>query len=442
MLLLTPALIVQWAAAKGTATCTVWLRGFFSFLLGPLKRAFILPRFLYHASTNFAPKADIPSLTSHPERRLMKAASLVRILPGLEAATSTARGPVARDEDEGIPAFTSLDSSKTEIRLARIEVELPPVGDDTNDTNQGLIPVLHLKMHTASLDDPELQYFALCHVYSGEANATSILKLGGRPMSVSSALVEALGIVHDSFGGNNGPSDFYIWASEACVNHDDASERASQVALGRRIYQRAAKVLLYLGPAGGTQARCLFAFIRVWSRTLVEWKEWTGSSRPDMLLLAKLDDVMRTAWETWDEALVVVVDVQVGGGEGSDQVESGTSKRNTQPIESQGNRELAPVSALRHVFQQLPYWSCAQAYQESCGLDDVLLLCQRDVVVGLNEVSRVFLWIKNFAEDVVGAGRPECISSHVWDALECLVVEIPKTPIYPLLIDVAEGMEP
>ncbi|KXJ87678.1 heterokaryon incompatibility protein-domain-containing protein, partial [Microdochium bolleyi] len=39
------------------------------------------------------------------------------------------------------------------------------------------------------------------------------------------------------------------WIDAICINQDDISERSSQVALMRRIYRQASRIVIWLGPA-------------------------------------------------------------------------------------------------------------------------------------------------------------------------------------------------
>lgn len=375
-----------------------------------------------NARSQWGPAKDQSTLLPH-----FRAAPLINILPGLTQIKHLASELPPEGETRLKDATARLDASASEIRLASVlDVPHPSEGEASSSSS------LRLELSVVSLDkkDDEPEFFVICHA-PGESTT----------ITVDQQRTEAS---HGLLGGNDTP--VYIWAGEVCVNKHDPAECDSQSVLLPRIYQQAKKVIIWLGGPADNQARCLFAFIRVWSSTLVEWKEWTGSFKPALPLLIKLDEVMRTAWKTWDEPLVSTslvnhaapspgaVTAAAAITDYDQTVRNGEAEIGLH-VES-GMTELSPITALLGIFGRLPYWAHPQGFRHSCDPKDCIILCDKqDIVVGLSEVSRVFLWISNFGRDLVADGqRPESISTEVWDVLNVLVVEIPNLPIFQYLV--------
>ncbi|KAK1987312.1 hypothetical protein LZ30DRAFT_798880, partial [Colletotrichum cereale] len=325
----------------------------------------------------------------------------------------------------------------SEIRLASILDVWPASEGETSSSTS-----LDLELCKISLDNHEdrPEFLAICHA-PGESTT---ITLDGQRKDVSVGLFDALHNLHGRFGSKDKP--VYLWASEICVNHQDPTEHASQSLLMPRIYQEAKKVVVWLGGPEGDRGRGLFAFVRVWSRTLMEWKEWTGSLKPHLPLLRKLEEVMRTAWKTWDENLVSMSAATHGstspGAAAVDPLHANHSQTAQNEERNNGNRvgrdvtELIPVTTLLEIFRGRAYWAQPDGFRHSCDPKDCIILCgKHDIVVGLSEISRVFLWIANFGRDLVAdEQKPESLSVEVWDVLTALVVEIPNLADFQYLV--------
>lgn len=384
------------------------------------------------ARSQLGPAKDQSTLLPH-----FRAAPLINILPSLTQIEHLESELSPEGETQLKDATARLDASASEIRLASVlDVPHPSEGEASSSSS------LRLELSVVSLDKEEdrTEFFAICHA-PGESTTITVDQ---QRTEASQGLIDALITSHGLLGSNDTP--VYIWAGEISVNKHDPAECDNQSVLLPRIYQQAKKVIIWLGGPADNQARCLFAFIRVWSSTLVEWKEWSGSLKPGLPLLRKLDEVMRTAWKTWDEPLVSTSTVNHAATSPGAVAAAAAITDHDQTVRNgeadighhveSGLTELSPITALLGIFGRLPYWAHPQGFRHSCDPKDCIILCDKqDIVVGLSEVSRVFLWISNFGRDLVADGqRPESISTEVWDVLNVLVVEIPNLPIFQYLV--------
>ncbi|KIM96069.1 hypothetical protein OIDMADRAFT_90441, partial [Oidiodendron maius Zn] len=91
----------------------------------------------------------------------------------------------------------------------------------------------------ANIDD-SLQYEAISYVW-GEWWDAAKLFLDGIPFKVTKNLYLALECVRS-------PTDEKVlWADAICINQEDPAERSAQVRIMRDIYERAHRVLVWLG---------------------------------------------------------------------------------------------------------------------------------------------------------------------------------------------------
>jgi hypothetical protein len=98
-------------------------------------------------------------------------------------------------------------------------------------------------------------YEALSYVW-GKASDRSTILCHGKPISITRSLESAL----RRFRLRNELRT--IWADAICINQQDLQERGSQVLLMREIYQRAARVLIWLGQDEKRRADGVFRFTK------------------------------------------------------------------------------------------------------------------------------------------------------------------------------------
>lgn len=124
--------------------------------------------------------------------------------------------------------YTPLNSDLSHIRRLILQ---PAVSFD--DPLQSHLDVVSLEA------SPE--YEALSYVW-GSTQPPKTINLDSRLMSITPNLDNAL----RNLRLPNLPR--ILWVDALCINQDDLDERASQVALMRRVYSAASTVLIWLGP--------------------------------------------------------------------------------------------------------------------------------------------------------------------------------------------------
>ncbi|KAF4945241.1 hypothetical protein FGADI_12101 [Fusarium gaditjirri] len=119
--------------------------------------------------------------------------------------------------------------TQTSFRIAEI---LP--GND-NDPIQCLV-------HSASWPDHSIpEYEAISYVW-GDLTQKADIICHGKRLKVTQNLYDALGHFRHSDRSR------YLWADAICIDQSHVSERNSQVKQMRKIYEKAKKVLIWLGP--------------------------------------------------------------------------------------------------------------------------------------------------------------------------------------------------
>lgn len=126
--------------------------------------------------------------------------------------------------------YSSIDSSKDEIRIIHL---LPGEFGDT--INIELVPV-------SLSSDPPPQYDALSYVWGREPCQTPAL-VNGKPITITSNLDNALRYFRDKHDEKT------LWVDAVCINQADNVEKGPQVQMMGQIYSKAARVLVWLGPA-------------------------------------------------------------------------------------------------------------------------------------------------------------------------------------------------
>lgn len=187
-----------------------------------------------------------------------------------------------------------------------------------------------------------------------------------------------------------------------------------------RIYLQTTKVFVWLGP-GDDHVRSVFAFIRVWARTLCRWQKAFGTDSLHPRLLAELDHVMKTALLTWNLRLAQPADRTMP--EDYDQTSA--------PVET--IRPNVFLQTVKDIFDDRPYWGRMWTFQELFLPADGLLICGDDILVGIEEVHVVFLWLQDIGAPLIQHSRPKEVSPSVWDVLHMLVLNLSKFPIFKTL---------
>ncbi|KAG4428066.1 hypothetical protein IFR05_016452, partial [Cadophora sp. M221] len=129
--------------------------------------------------------------------------------------------------------YSALDSAQNEIRLLRI---LPHRdGDELATVN---CEIIH-----ASLDE-SISYRALSYTWGSPQDPQHTIKLNGLDFSVR----ENLWLVLQQLQASSEPG-FLIWIDAICIDQTETQERNEQVSKMKAIYERADKVIAWLGPS-------------------------------------------------------------------------------------------------------------------------------------------------------------------------------------------------
>lgn len=90
-----------------------------------------------------------------------------------------------------------------------------------------------------------------------------------------------------------------LWIDQLCINQQDREERGHQVNIMKTIYERAARVVMWLGPADSKHAAVAFEFIREIFRCNPTYIPWQGAKFPSDqdLSLRGLPPRSSTEWE-------------------------------------------------------------------------------------------------------------------------------------------------
>ncbi|KAH6644550.1 heterokaryon incompatibility protein-domain-containing protein [Boeremia exigua] len=128
--------------------------------------------------------------------------------------------------------YHDLDIEKKAFRLLRIEPALHHVDPIRCE--------LSAEYLDSDVSEHTPHYEALSYVWGLDIHHTPI-QVAGRPMRVTANLYEALlHLRHVS-------DDRVVWIDALCINQEDLLERKYQVALMRRIYQKASSTIVWLG---------------------------------------------------------------------------------------------------------------------------------------------------------------------------------------------------
>jgi hypothetical protein len=189
--------------------------------------------------------------------------------------------------------YKPLDSNQNEIRVLRLKS--CQYNRDNKQDEQRIICFLEHR----SLEDA-LEYMALSYTWENGFNRQEI-SLSGNKRSVSANLVDALRQLRQEFG------DLVLWADQLCINQDDYAEKASQIQKMRSIYERATRVIAWLG-VSANDSDLVFDTLRridkydtlslktsLLSDTVRELKQTTSNSHDQIWDATKVLDTLRTA---------------------------------------------------------------------------------------------------------------------------------------------------
>jgi len=144
---------------------------------------------------------------------------------------------------------------------------------------------LRCTLKTCPLHEVECQYEAISYVWGRPDNVTEI-ECDGKKLTITISLAEALRRFRL-------PSEQRaLWADAICINQKDDYEKSSQVGKMAKIYQKARRVLCWLGQDDQGIAEVCFDLVKKADQEFAEiWQDsWTFDEIPHDLKLA--DDVM------------------------------------------------------------------------------------------------------------------------------------------------------
>lgn len=142
-------------------------------------------------------------------------------------------------EDHGIYTKKSLEiGTKTNIRLFKILNE-----------NPGGSPIIRCELRVVPIDGEEI-YSAVSYVWGNSEQIHEVI-LDGKPFGVAKNLYQLLTeLATRRYSG-------CLWIDALCIDQSDLLERNHQVALMGKIYAKAEKVLVWLGPGTNDLCRAL-----------------------------------------------------------------------------------------------------------------------------------------------------------------------------------------
>ncbi|KAL5316720.1 hypothetical protein ACEPPN_015771 [Leptodophora sp. 'Broadleaf-Isolate-01'] len=127
--------------------------------------------------------------------------------------------------------YLPFDPAKSQIRLICLQPSQSNNGDGDN---------IICNLRLADLDDKNCVYDALSYEWGDPTNTSFSVILNGEETSVRQNLWLALRSLKDQTRP--------VWIDALCINQRDDEEKNSQVGQMGRIYQRASRVIAWLGP--------------------------------------------------------------------------------------------------------------------------------------------------------------------------------------------------
>lgn len=149
--------------------------------------------------------------------------------------------------------YLPLDVSRNEIRLVILKPSRP-------FNTKPICSIVHLSL------DSETPFEALSYTW-GDASSRRVIFINRRKLKVTGNLETALRhlrYTHD---------ERVIWIDALCINQEDILECNQQVTKMREIYSRAAKVVVWLGPAS-YNTNLVFDFLAEASSKKREIEDW------------------------------------------------------------------------------------------------------------------------------------------------------------------------
>lgn len=142
--------------------------------------------------------------------------------------------------------YQSLDPSKRQVRLLRMEI-------DEQESNDAVLPTnfLPFQLTVFPMDDMP-KYKALSYCW-GTEDASKTIEINRRTFHIRPnlyAFLEAQHIGDHSEIHSRGP---WLFVDAVCINQQDLDERSSQVALMGDIYRGATEVIAWLGVDGDVE---------------------------------------------------------------------------------------------------------------------------------------------------------------------------------------------
>jgi Heterokaryon incompatibility protein (HET) len=131
--------------------------------------------------------------------------------------------------------YSPLNHERAEIRL----LQLLPSANRWSP--------IACELEHVSLDDDDIRYEALSYTWGTNARTDSIALIG-TAFPVTSSLFTALRALRQEHLPR------YLWIDAVCINQEDVSERNQEVLRMLRIYQRAERVVIWLGEASDDSA--------------------------------------------------------------------------------------------------------------------------------------------------------------------------------------------
>jgi hypothetical protein len=194
--------------------------------------------------------------------------------------------------------YRPLDVARREIRLLVLY--------SCKDSLSYSCNLIHVSMNG------DLDYEALSYVWGSTANQKKII-INGQELSITANLAEAL----DHLWDKDGPRK--LWVDAVCINQDDIPEKNQQVKMMTTIYERARKVVVWIGVLGIMTQRllCQLEHLEDSDELPTNLRGWTASGAripadPSFPLLEEDKRLLsELAHNPWFERIWVIQEVAV-----------------------------------------------------------------------------------------------------------------------------------
>lgn len=143
--------------------------------------------------------------------------------------------------------------------------------------------VLHCSVKVLPIDEAECQYEAISYVWGSDEDLTEII-IHGKKLAIHTSLAQAL----RRFRLLSEPRAV-VWADAVSINQNDHVEKSAQVQRMGKIYQKASRVLCWLGRDDQGTAQSCFDLIRDAIRQIDQlWQD--GWALDNLIYDLKLSD--------------------------------------------------------------------------------------------------------------------------------------------------------